>query len=803
MREEFVRSVSRGVLRGALVLAACCSAAAATAVVHLRMICWDGEDNIVPVRDAVQAFERAHPDIHVTLEAVVANYQEKLLAEVAAGTAPDVVHMDPPSFQKFAQRGALLPLNQFFRETPGFDLKAYYKNLVDASTMNGLLYILPRDIAPIVPIFYNKKIFDEEHIPYPDGKWTWDFVERPELREHDFLWMMHHLTKKDAAGKVIRWGFAPAWKTAMVETCYLELGARVADNYEHPTRVLLDDPRIVKAFQFVADLSLKEQWIPSDVEINSELQTNTRKLFTEGRIAMMQSGIWESTALRNEIVKGQPGYFDWDIAMAPAYKNGVRAYPTGGSGYSIMSQTKHPHEAWLLTEWMAGAPGMLPSAEQGMAQPAIRRLSQTPPWIPTASTPNALARPRNRIIMDQGANYVVFGPTSMDWPEVYGFVDDQIQSIFDGTATAQVALRRGTKRAQRRLDMLRRDERLGPYNWRLGAVAGGAILLAVVGWIYGPELRVRRSKREKQEGRIAYLFVLPCLLGIVLFTLGPMLLSLLMSFAKWDIIRPAQWRGLGNYSEALTSDPTFWVALRVTLVYTVAAVPIGLVTGLALALLLNTKIRGMPVWRTCYYLPSIVSGVAAAIVWKSVFRADGGVLNSIIYGAHGDGNFLGLASLLRPLATINGEVNWLGDPRTALSSLVLMSLWGVGGGMVIMLAGLQGVPEYYYEAAILDGAGAWRRFLNVTLPLISPTLFFSLITGFIGSFQVFTQAFVMTNGGPDNATQFYMLHLFNEAFMSLHMGYASALAWVLFFVILCFTLAQIKFSKWVYYEGAR
>ena len=803
MRGDFVRSVIRGALRGASLLVAWGLVAAASATIHLRIIAWDGEDNIVPVRDAVRAFEKAHPDIQVTLQAVVKNYQEKLLAEVAAGTAPDVVHMDPPNFQKFARRGAILPLNQFFKETPGFDLKSYYKNLVDASSMDGLLYILPRDIAPIVPVFYNKKIFDEEGIPYPDGKWTWDFVERPELREHDFLWMMDKLTKRDATGKVIRWGYAPAWKTAMTDMCFLELGARVADNYENPSKLLYDDPRIVKSFQFVADLSLKQHWMPSDVEFNSVMQTNARKLFTEGRIAMLQSGIWESTALRKEIVKGQPGYFDWDIALAPAYKDGTRAYPTGGSGYSIMSQTKHPHEAWLLTQWMAGKEGMLPSAEQGMAQPAIRALAQTPPWIPNSATPDELARPRNRIIMDRGADYVVFGPTNMDWPEVFSLVDQQLQSIFDGTSTAKAALTKGTRLAQRRLDVLRKDERLGPFDWRLGAGAGVLIMFALAAWVYGPEFRARRSRREKQESRIAYLFILPCLLGLILFTFGPMILSFLMSFARWDIIRPAQWRGLGNYKEAITGDPTFWVALRVTLVYTLAAVPTGLVTALGLAMLLNTKVRGMPLWRTCFYLPSVVSGVAASIVWKAMFRADGGVLNTIIYGPDGSRNFLGLASLLRPVATVNGEVNWLGDPRTALGSLVIMSIWGVGGSMVIMLAGLQGVPDFYYEAATLDGANGWQKFRRVTLPLISPTLFFSLITGFIGSFQVFTQAFVMTEGGPDNSTKFYMLHLFNEAFMNLHMGYASALAWVLFFIILCFTVAQLKGSKWVYYEGAR
>jgi multiple sugar transport system permease protein len=211
----------------------------------------------------------------------------------------------------------------------------------------------------------------------------------------------------------------------------------------------------------------------------------------------------------------------------------------------------------------------------------------------------------------------------------------------------------------------------------------------------------------------------------------------------------------------------------------------------------------MPLWRTCYYIPSLASAVASALIWKKVFQVDGGILNGLIYGADGKHNFLGLASALAPLADSSGRVNWLGNEKTALASLILMSLWGIGGGMVILLAGLQNVPQYLYEAATLDGAGPLKRFRNVTLPMVSPTLFFALITGFIGSFQVFTPALLMTDGGPNMSTSFFMLHLYKQAFLSLRMGYASALAWVLFFLILIFTVLQLRMSRWVYYEGAK
>jgi multiple sugar transport system permease protein len=173
----------------------------------------------------------------------------------------------------------------------------------------------------------------------------------------------------------------------------------------------------------------------------------------------------------------------------------------------------------------------------------------------------------------------------------------------------------------------------------------------------------------------------------------------------------------------------------------------------------------------------------------------------VIYGPEGDGNLLGIGSLISTITGSSQPANWLGDDRLALSAMIIMSLWGAGGGMIILLAGLQGIPAQYYEAARIDGAGVWRRFVSVTMPMLSPALFFTLVTGFIGAFQVFTQAFVMTSGGPNDATRFFSLHLYENAFYSLRMGYASALAWILFAIILVFTAIQFRLNKFVYYES--
>jgi ABC-type sugar transport system permease subunit len=301
------------------------------------------------------------------------------------------------------------------------------------------------------------------------------------------------------------------------------------------------------------------------------------------------------------------------------------------------------------------------------------------------------------------------------------------------------------------------------------------------------------------------LFLLPWIVGLLVFTVGPMIYSFLLSFAESDIIQPPKWRGLGNYVDAFDvgRSDTFLISLRVTFTYAVISIPLGIASALALALLLNQKVKGVALWRALYYIPSLASGVAISLIWMKVFNPETGLLNGIIYGPDGHRNLFGLGGLLSNLAgTPDKPINWLGNPHTVLPAFIIMGLWGAGGGTIIFLAGLQGIPQTYYEAATLDGAGVWRRFRNVTFPLLTPTIFFSFITGVIGALQAFTQAFVMTDGGPDRATMFYVLNLYKEAFGHLHMGYASALAWMLFVVILAVTAIQLWFAKrWVFYEG--
>ena len=294
-----------------------------------------------------------------------------------------------------------------------------------------------------------------------------------------------------------------------------------------------------------------------------------------------------------------------------------------------------------------------------------------------------------------------------------------------------------------------------------------------------------RLSLARRDSLWAYAFITPWILGFIIFTVGPMLASLFFSFTEYDIVSAPRWIGLRNYIN-LINDPLFWHSLGITIKYAVIALPLGLVVSYIIAVLLNQKIRGINVWRTIYFIPSVIAGVAVALLWSRIFDPKFGILNPFLerFGINGPG--------------------WLSDPQWAVSALVIMSLWSVGGNVIIYLAGLQGVPTDLYDAAKVDGASTWQRFRYVTLPMTTPVIFYNLILGLIGTFQYFTEVYVLTNGtgAPARATLFYNLYLYQNAFRYFHMGYASTLAWVLFIIVLGITLLIFRSSDaWVYYEG--
>lgn len=294
-----------------------------------------------------------------------------------------------------------------------------------------------------------------------------------------------------------------------------------------------------------------------------------------------------------------------------------------------------------------------------------------------------------------------------------------------------------------------------------------------------------RTVGEKRANRYGYLCVLPWILGFFLFTMIPMLFSAVLSLCDWDIVTglsTVEFVGTKNYTR-LFKDPDFYQALKVTFKFCLISIPFYQIMSLAIALLLNMRIRFMKVFRLVYFLPSIIPTIAASMIWIQIF-GESGILNQAlsVFGIKGPA--------------------WLNNPKTSLYAMVIMGVWGIGNTMIIYLSGLQGVSEEVKEAAAIDGANSIQSFFKITVPLISPTIFFNVIMAVISSFQYFTQAFVMTEGGPLKSTLFYNLLLYTTAYKDYEMGYAAAMAWVMFAIILVFSLLVIKSSSfWVYYQN--
>ncbi|HET6453785.1 MAG TPA: sugar ABC transporter permease [Armatimonadota bacterium] len=374
-------------------------------------------------------------------------------------------------------------------------------------------------------------------------------------------------------------------------------------------------------------------------------------------------------------------------------------------------------------------------------------------------------------------------------------------------------------------------------------------LIARLIFLHSTRNMSRMVRKEAGEG---FMCILPWLVGFVSFTLGPMLFSIYIAMCDWDIINPPRFVGLANFQQALFHDFRFLQALKVTITYAMFALPLGLTGALMVALLLNQKVKGMSWFRTIFYIPAILPGIATAMLWRWIFNPENGILNLFLNGFMPPASRMTSSISIWPIALVVGLLAavliiskrdrssragivslvlafplggvialawntgfrllslsfaqpaplWLADPAWALPAFILMSLWGVGGGMIIYLAGLQSIPTQLYEAAEIDGANPVQKFWKITLPMVTPTIFFNLVMGVIGSFQVFTSSFVMTQGGPHYATLFYLLYLYQKAFQYFQMGYAAAMAWILFVVILICTLLVFKSSAgWVYYEA--
>jgi multiple sugar transport system permease protein len=290
----------------------------------------------------------------------------------------------------------------------------------------------------------------------------------------------------------------------------------------------------------------------------------------------------------------------------------------------------------------------------------------------------------------------------------------------------------------------------------------------------------------RREGRQGYIFILPWIIGFAVFTAGPLLFSFFASFTNYDITSQMDFIGFANYEELFTGDQLFWTSLYNTLYYVLFSVPLTTVGAIFLSALLNQDVPGLRFFRTVYYLPAILSGVGVYLLWMQLLEPGSGMVNTVLA-------WFGIAG-----------PNWLFDPTWTKPALIFMKLWGVGGGMLLYLASMQGVSQSLYDAAGIDGAGRWKQFRYITIPMITPVIFFDMVTSLIGGFQIFQEAYVMSNGegGHVNSMLFYNLYMWKKAFESFDMGYAMAMSWVLFVIVFIITIINLKLApRWVHYEG--
>jgi multiple sugar transport system permease protein len=522
-----------------------------------------------------------------------------------------------------------------------------------------------------------------------------------------------------------------------------------------------------------------------------------------GKVAMRI----DVSGLTNAIATVKPE-MRFNAVLPPAPAGMPRFGWSGGFSWVIPEGCKHPEEAWKLVKYLASKRAFVirTEAAQRLARgtgsifiPEVSARRDITEWAMEEylyKDPTVAPRfKESKRVIIENLPESRFRPVTpaghLLWNQQRRATESALYRE-PGTGSvegdARASLERGEAVVQADLDRLEWRERLPVLSWT-PFVAGYAVLvvggLAFAYWYFSR--RMQASGYFRKEFYAGYAFAAPWFIGFGVLGLGPILFSIAMSLCSYDIFSPPRWVGLTHYVEMFGGDSVFYKSLYNT-VYMVLSVPLSMAIGLAIAMLLNHEVKGMAVYRTFFYLPVIMPAVAASILWIWIFNPQQGVLNA------------GLRPILEGVGL--DAPAWLQSRVWAKPAMILMMLWAAGGQMIIWLAGLKGIPSHLYEAAEIDGAGPARRFWNVTLPMLSPYILFNFVMGFIATFQIFVQAYVMTQGGPVDATLFYVYYIFNNAFRYMRMGYASALAWVLFAIIMVLTVVQLKLSKrWVHYES--
>jgi len=745
---------------------------------------------------AIREYERLNPGIRIAVGTPGGQGEldsQKLMTAVAARTPPDVVWFGRHNMGVWAPRGAFRPLDDWIKRD-GIDLNEYYPGTIRESQWEGKTYALPWNVDCRV-LFSNMKVLREHGFDRPPS--TWD-----EIKEYT-----RTLTRYDESrGRYELLGFAPNYGNAWLYLYGWQMGARwVTDDGRYS---LVNSEPVVKALQWMVEMTDLVGGAERVAAFsNSAQMEGIGDPFLSDRLAMQINGSYTL----DFIARLKPD-MDFAVSPPPIPEVSVASAPSWSGGFSwvIPADARHPEEGWAFARWMNSEEAWIIQSD-AQARYGKEETGESALFVPIYHANRVINeriveryseglpekfRQANQVCLDL-LPHSAYRPVSPAASELW---DAQATAALDATFhiyDAPKALDIQQRRVQGALDRFYEPPRkVVPIRRIAGGVMAVVMSIAVVGAAFFCMGLRGRSRYQRRTALSGVFYVSPWLIGFMVLVIGPMLFSLVMSFMRYDVFHEPQWIGLGNWARMFGSehtetgtvmkDPLFWKSLWNTLFIVLFGVPVGMVVSLAIAMLLNQPLRFVGIYRTLYYVPVIVPAVASAFIFIWLLNPETGFLNGAI----------------NPIFRCFGKTApaWFTDAKWAKPGLILLLTWGCGGTVIIWLAGLQTIPRHLYEAATIDGAGPWRKFTSVTLPLLTPYALFILIMGTIGSLQIFTQAYLIS--APGDALLFFVLQLFFKAFRYFEMGYACAMAWVLFAITVVVCLWQLRVSrKYVHYEG--